>query len=168
EFVDADEALAQQVLLHPQRPALVIGGREIDRGRQHLLRGARHVDVPGTRVGYGALHCQHASLPGGVEHRLVRLRLHRPEAVHAAHVMYAVHDDSPAGRFGWPVPIMQSRVTRSANRSSLQPSVPAGRMGTTMNRVSAVESHTRISVSAGSATPKSASTPRGSDTARER
>ena len=51
---------------------------------------------------------------------------------------------------------------------SLQPFVPSGRMGSTMNRVSAVESHTRISVSAGSLTPKSASTPRGSDTARER
>ena len=63
---------------------------------------------------------------------------------------------------------MQSRVTREASRSSFQPSVPAGRAGTTMKRVSAVESHTRISVSAGRVTPKSASTPRGSLTARER
>ena len=37
-----------------------------------------------------------------------------------------------------------------------------------MKRVSAVESQTRISVSAGSSTPKSFSTPRGSATARER
>jgi hypothetical protein len=63
---------------------------------------------------------------------------------------------------------MQSRVTRVASLSSLQPSVPAGRIGSTMKRVSAVESQTRISVSAGSVTPKSASTPRGSITVRER
>jgi hypothetical protein len=63
---------------------------------------------------------------------------------------------------------MQSRVTRSASFSSLQPSVPAGRIGSTMKRVSAVESHTRTSVSFGSEMPKSLSTPRGSFTARER
>ena len=45
---------------------------------------------------------------------------------------------------------MESRVTRSASLSSLQPSVPAGRIGSTMKRVSAVESHTRTSVSFGS------------------
>jgi hypothetical protein len=63
---------------------------------------------------------------------------------------------------------MQSRVTRSASLSSLQPSVPAGRIGSTRKRVSAVESHTRTSVSFGSVMPKSSSTPRGSLTARER
>ena len=45
---------------------------------------------------------------------------------------------------------MESRVTRSASFSSLQPSVPAGRIGSTMKRVSAVESQTRTSVSFGS------------------
>jgi hypothetical protein len=66
------------------------------------------------------------------------------------------------------VPIIESRVTRSARRSSLHSSVPAGRIGSTRKRVSAVESQTRISVSFASFTPKSASTPRGSLTARER
>ncbi len=75
---------------------------------------------------------------------------------------------SSAGVSASPVPIMELRVTSAASLSSLQPSAPAGRIGTTMKRVSAVESHTRISVSAGSVTPKSASTPRGSITARER
>ena len=55
-----------------------------------------------------------------------------------------------AGLSGRPVPIIESRVTRSASLSSLQPSVPAGRIGSTMKRVSAVESHTRTSVSFGS------------------
>ena len=35
------------------------------------------------------------------------------------------------GGFGKPVPIMESRVTSSASFSSLQPSVPAGRIGIT-------------------------------------
>ena len=39
---------------------------------------------------------------------------------------------------------MLSRVTSLASFSSLQPSVPAGRIGSTMKRVSAVESQTRI------------------------
>ena len=51
--------------------------------------------------------------------------------------------------FGNPVPIMMSRVTSSASCCSLQPSVPAGRIGSTRKRVSAVESQTRISVSFG-------------------
>ena len=63
---------------------------------------------------------------------------------------------------------MLSRVTSVASLSSLQPSVPAGRIGSTMKRVSAVESQTRMPVPAGKVTPKSASTPRGSLTARER
>ena len=63
---------------------------------------------------------------------------------------------------------MLSRVTSRASCSSLQPSVPSGRIGNTRNRVSAVESQMRISVSGGSATPNSASTPFGSITARER
>jgi len=46
--------------------------------------------------------------------------------------------------------------------------VPAGRIGTTRKRVSAVESQIRMSVPAGNATPNSASTPLGSITVRER
>jgi hypothetical protein len=46
--------------------------------------------------------------------------------------------------------------------------VPGGRIGNTRKRVSAVESQMRISVSGGSVTPKSARTPLGSITARER
>src|SRR5215469_18821349 len=97
--------------------------------------------------------------------RLVLLGLDFAEAVHAAHIVNAVHH---ATCFANPVPIMLSRVTRLASFSSLQPSVSAGRIGKTMKRVSAVESQTRMAVSAGRVTPKSASTPRGSFTARER
>src|SRR5262245_31697863 len=124
--------------------------------------------MPSARIAHGALHREHAPFPGRVEHRLVRLRLDLAEAVHAAHVVHAVHQATSSGRLAKPVPIIESRVTSCARRVSLQPSVPAGRIGSTRKRVSAVESHTRIAVSFGSATPKSASTPRGSLTARER
>src|SRR4051812_29258266 len=126
------------------------------------------IDVPGSRVAHGALHREDAAFPGRVEHRLIRLDLDLAEAVHAAHVVNAVHHFTSLGLSGRPVPIIESRVTRSASFSSLQPSVPAGRIGSTMKRVSAVESQTRTSVSFGRATPKSSSTPRGSFTARER
>src|ERR1700722_10756740 len=103
-----------------------------------------------------------------MENRLVPLGLDFAEAVHAAHIVDAVHHRTSPACLGSPVPIMQSRVTSAASFSSLQPSVPLGRIGNTMKRVSAVESQTRMSVSAGSLTPKSARTPRGSLTARER
>src|SRR5215211_5242858 len=121
------------------------------------------VDVPGAGVAHGALHRQHAAFPLRVKRRLVLFDLDLTEAVGAAHVVNAIHHLAPLcgwpvvwpGLSGRPVPIIESRVTRSASLSSLQPSVPAGRMGSTMKRVSAVESHTRNSVSFGSDTPKS-------------
>src|SRR5258705_7137091 len=102
-----------------------------------------------------------------MKHRLVRLGIDLAETVHAAHVVDAIHGGAP-GVLGNPVPIIESRVTSSASCCSLQPSVPSGRIGSTRKRVSAVESHTLISVCFGKVTPKSASTPRGSFTARER
>src|SRR5438552_9509144 len=102
-----------------------------------------------------------------MEHRFVRFRLDLAETIHAAHVVHTIHDGA-LGVFGNPVPIIESRVTSSASCLSLQPSVPSGRIGSTRKRVSAVESHTRISVSLGKLIPKSASTLRGSFTARER
>src|ERR1051325_7098557 len=103
-----------------------------------------------------------------MKNRLVRLGFDLAESIHAAHIVNAVHQDTSLGFFGKPAPIMLSRVIKAASRASLQPSVPAGRIGTTTYRVSAVESHTRISVSAGSVTPKSARTARGSFTALDR
>src|ERR1700736_138492 len=135
--------------------------------RQCFAIEARRIDVEGAGGAHRAYHRQHAALPFGMKHRLVRLGLDLAETIHAAHVVDAIHDGAP-GFFGNPVPIMESRVTSSASCCSLQPSVPWGRIGSTKKRVSAVESHTRISVSFGRVTPKSASTPRGSLTARER
>src|SRR5450432_1315389 len=98
---------------------------------------------------------------------LILLLLDFAEAIHAAHVVDAVHDGA-SGVLANPVPIIESRVTSSASCCSLQPSLCSGRIGSTRKRVSAVESQTLTSVSFGRLTPKSASTPRGSFTARER
>src|SRR5262249_49786813 len=160
------QAIFEQQLLEPQRPLLVVSHGEIVVRRHLLDRGARPVDVPHLGVAHGAVERERPPFPLAVERRLVRFRLHRTETLRAAHVVDAVH--AASGPLASPVPIMESRVTSVASFSSLQPSVPAGRSGSTMKRVSAVESQTRIWVDVGSVTPKSASTPRGSITARER
>ncbi len=72
------------------------------------------------------------------------------------------------GSSGSPVPIIESRVTSAASCASLE-ALGAGRA----HRQHQVAHFgggvpTRISVDSGSVTPKSASTPRGSFTARER
>src|SRR5271166_3310234 len=171
ELVLADEAVLHDEVLEAQYPFPVVAAAEIDVGGKLLAGKPADVDVPQAERTHGAVHRERAAFPRRVEHRLVRFRLNRAEALHAAHVVDAVHVPalaSSAGVSASPVPIMELRVTSAASFSSLQLSVPAGRIGTTMKRVSAVESHTRISVSAGSVMPKSASTPRGSITARER
>src|SRR4051812_48923055 len=135
--------------------------------RQGLPIVARHIDVECAGGAHCAYHRQHARFPFGMKHRLVRLGLNFTKTVHAAHVVNAVHDGA-RGVLGNPVPIIESRVTSSASCCSLQPSVPSGRIGSTRKRVSAVESQTLISISFGSTAPKSARTPRGSFTARDR
>jgi hypothetical protein len=115
-------------------------------GTLNVAGGAGLVDIPLAGGTHGQRQAQGAALPGGVEQRLVVFQMHRPEAVHAAHVMHAVHagpDEvgpwagaaalllaASAGKAS-PVPIIESRVTKPANCSRLQPSVPGGRMGTT-------------------------------------
>ena len=131
-------------VVEPQRPFAVIRRGQINVRRQRFDAGAAFVDGPGADRAHGAVERQAATFPGGVEDRLVLLGLDFAEAVHAAHVVDAVHQATSLASLGRPVPIMQSRVTSVASFSSLQPSVPAGRIGRTMKRVSAVESHTRI------------------------
>ena len=99
--------------------------------RAVLARKARHVDVPAARPRHRQRQRKRAAFPLGVKHRLVRLGLDRAETLDAAHVLRAVHQAVSPGCFGRPVPIMLSRVTRSASCSSLQPSVPSGRIGST-------------------------------------
>ena len=54
----------------------------------------------------------------------------RAEALLAAQVVHAVHVCLPSA-YRRATPIIESRVTSAANWSAVQPSVPAGRIGTT-------------------------------------
>src|SRR5271166_1087067 len=173
KLVLANETMRNDAALQPKKPALVIGGSEIGEWRQIFERGAPAVDRPQAGGAHRPLQRQHPPLPIGMEHRLVGLGFDRAKALHAAHVVDRVRHRAASawfssGDFGRPVPTMLSRVTSAASASSLQPSVPAGRIGTTRKRVSAVESQIRTSISDGRVTPKSASTPLGSITVRER
>src|SRR4030095_6745249 len=97
-------------------------------------------------------------------------RINRTKAIHSSEIMRTVHHFLPRslGDFAFSTPIIALRVTRVVSSSSLQPSVPSGRIGKTRNRISEVESHTRISMSSPSSVPNSFNTPRGSATALAR
>src|SRR5581483_7986371 len=87
----ADEAALLEHRLERGKPDLVVAHRQIF-GRIAVLAGeARLVDVPAARHAHGEGQGEGALLPFGMKHRLVRLRLDRAEAMHAAHVLRAVH-----------------------------------------------------------------------------
>ena len=94
-----------------------------------LPRVAALVDVPETHRAGTKRQAERALFPVGVEDRLVLFRRDRAEPHLPAEIMRAVH--AAAGSSASPVPIIESRVTSSASFSSLKPSVPAGRCGTT-------------------------------------
>ena len=73
----------------------------------------------------------YSPLPSRVKDRLVLLVLDRTHAVHAAHVMNAIHCLPPCGKVTLATPIMASRVTSAASASSVRFSLPAGRSGKT-------------------------------------
>src|SRR5215471_12683428 len=115
---------------------LVVAADEIV-GRSHPLDGvAKLIDVVLPAAEGRHHHSEDTAFPIVVKHRLVRLRPDRPEAVHSAKIVNAVHGDAllccdQGGGPAIAVPIIASRVTQAASRSSLQPSVPAGRIGST-------------------------------------
>src|SRR5262249_53698905 len=81
-------------------------------------------------------HPEHAPLPWLLEHELtVRAREWRSACKRAIDVgelcFDRAHATAPSGSSARPVPIIESRVTSPASRSSDQPSVPAGRSGRT-------------------------------------
>ena len=94
-----------------------------------LARVPALVDVPETHRARTEREPERPLLPVGVEDRLVLFRRDRTEPHLPAEIVRAVH--AAAGSRARPVPIMESRVTSPASFSSLQPSVPAGRCGTT-------------------------------------
>src|SRR5262249_3794782 len=155
----------------PCEPSLVVRHPQVVGGRQDLNAVAERVQVPQPGAA-GAKHAPeriHAPFPRMVEHRLARLAGDRTHVLHAAHVVDAVHPRASAvSSVTFAVPIIESRVTRAANCSSLRCSLPAGRSGSTRYRSSAVLSHTWTSTSSARSRPNSFNTPRGSITPRGR
>src|SRR5258707_13648811 len=105
-LVGIDEPAIEQEALHPQRPLLVIGARQINVRRQVLDRRPRHVDVPGPGVAQGTVEREHARLPVAVKDRLVAPPLARAAGRPAAPVMPPV--PGPAPGLSKPVPLMPS------------------------------------------------------------
>src|SRR5436190_9206396 len=130
ELVRREKFSLRHQFLKPCDPNLVVRFGEIIGRVEALARGPPLVDVPAAGSAHGKSEGERAPLPVRMEHGLVLFRKDRPEAHHAAHVLCPVHDTS-RGNSGSPVPIMLSRVTSEASCSSLQPSVPAGRSGST-------------------------------------
>src|SRR5205809_283600 len=132
ELVWREEALLHEQALEAEQPMLVVGRVQV-RGTGHLLaRVARHVDVPLSQEAGGKRHAEHAAFPFVVEDRLVPLGNDGPHPVHASEIVRAVHGRAAfAGEGTLATPIIALRVTSAANCSSLIPSVPAGRSGST-------------------------------------
>ena len=92
DLVVADEVALFQHGLQRREPDLIIVHRQIF-GRVAVLAGeARLVDVPAARHAHRQRQRESAFLPLGMEDGLVWFRHNGPEAVHAAHVLRAVHD----------------------------------------------------------------------------
>src|SRR5579872_4780234 len=138
----------------PLDPFLVIAHAQILGGLNELALVTGSVYIPFAPSPHGEREREGPRLPARMEHRLVFLIHDAAHAVHAAHIVDAVH-----GSVTLATPTMASRVTSAASSSSRNDSLPAGRSGSTRYRSSAVLSHTRTSTSGGRLSPNSRSTP---------
>ena len=117
---------------------------------------------------HGAVERQAATFPGGMEDRLVLLGLDFAEAVHAAHVVDAVHQAISLGKLG------QAGADHAIARDQRREFLLAPALGAGWAHRQDDEACLRRRIPhadfgvRGKVTPKSASTPRGSLTARER
>src|SRR5689334_8066680 len=128
-----DQAAVHEQLSHADEEFLVVADAEIFGRRNELFHVARRVDVPLAPRADQPVERKDARFPACVEDRLVLLQLDGPHAVHAAHIVDAVHNlPRTWGADTLATPIIESRVTRSASCSSPSVSVPAGRSGMTM------------------------------------
>ena len=120
-------AVGHQLRQRGQPQAVVAQARIAGLG---LAGGAALVDVPRTGGAHRQRQRHGAGFEGLVPQRAFRLGLHGAEARLAAQVGMALvaHGD---GAFAKPVPIIESRVTRSASAVSPRPALPTGRCGIT-------------------------------------
>src|SRR5688572_9325877 len=116
----------QQRLLGDVDPLLVVGLRQIEIRPQRLAQIAEPVDGETGGEGHDLQETAGPALPCLMKRRLVAFGVDCAEPVHAAQVVNRVHFAETL-----PTPIMESRVTSAASCSSLIPSVPAGRSGST-------------------------------------
>jgi hypothetical protein len=128
EVLRCDEAMPLQQEFETPDPDLIVAGTIVDRRMQRLARPPAFINVPGAQRAGCNDEPERALFPIGVEERFVHFRVDRSEGHVAADIVRPVHGTDAFGR---PVPIMESRVTRSASLSFDRPSVPAGRIGTT-------------------------------------
>ena len=101
QFSSADEACLQKQRLRPQMPFPVIGAGEVNLRRQTFDAIAPLVDVPDARRHQRPADSHYAALPDIVKRRLVGWRHHGAKAVHAAHIVDAVHGVHPILRQNW-------------------------------------------------------------------
>src|ERR1700687_3259726 len=116
--------------LHPD---FVVAAREVERGRNAFPREARLIKSPQPSASHRERHAERAPFPLVMKSRLIRFRHYGPKVLHSPHVMHGIHEwrGGFASTLTRPAPIIESRVMSSANCSSVQPSVPGGRSGST-------------------------------------
>src|SRR6266498_1453567 len=161
-----DTALEQQRLERTEPAVVVAVLPGLVRPACHLGDQAGLEVLPGEQplIGQCGRETEGAALPRLVEDQLaVRPGNLGDRAFQSADRLRAHETTSTSA-----TPTMASRVTRAANSSSLSPWVCSGRRGRTKYLFSALESHTLMRMPAGSSSPISASSARGSRTARAR
>src|SRR5262249_52336917 len=124
------QAARDEELLESREPNLVVARGKILDGMKRLVSVTRGIDAPFAKRASGQPQGENAPLPVGVENRILRVAEDGPEAHHATEVLTAVHAPGLAptdlGSSARPAPIIESRVTSDARRSSSQPSVQSG------------------------------------------
>ena len=135
DLLGRDQPPRDEQLFEPFDPDFIIARRQIVGWVQRFARVPGHVDIPFAQSAGRDRESERALFPIGVEDFPLRFASDGAETHHSAKILGAVHAAGPpandVGSVASPAPTIESRLTSAASRSSLQPSVPAGRKGTT-------------------------------------
>src|ERR1035437_5997189 len=94
DFLARHDAALDEQSLDRREPSFVIARREVARGRDPLDRMTELIVMYLRHAHRAGRQGIHSPSPVGVKDGFVLFADHRPETVHPAHVMYAVHRDS--------------------------------------------------------------------------
>ena len=121
ELFARDNRVRHELIREPRVPALVVRHAQVIGRGQQLEEMTRVVQILASAAGaHDASHRVHTAFPRLVEHRLVPFVADRPHAVHAAHVVDAVHGAAPDfAAVTFATPTIESRVTSPASSCSL-------------------------------------------------